>query len=190
MSGTGSLKTLLRRLSIGQRRIVTVNSKMYSIAVVRLTKLNMTVKRSRSSIGVYTSCIATSGRRSKITVTIRGTVVTRIHTTRVPLSRLGTRTHRTLVKGLKVRCACTTRSHIRTAVPMSRHAHRPFNVLRNKTDLTLTRAITKLNSVVLYRPSRVIIKVRIDKGRVSSTRRKSAIHTMTAVIRGKHSSRM
>lgn len=175
---------------MAQRRIVTIKSNMYSIAVLRLTNVKMTVKRSRSSMGIYTSCIATSGRRSKITLTMRGLVLTRIHTTRIPLSLLGRQTQRTLVKGLNVRCACTSSRHMRTAVPISCHAHRPFNVLRNNTALTLTRAITKLNSVVVYRPSRVIIKVRIDKGRVSSTRRKSAMETITAVIRGKHSSRI
>lgn len=125
-----------------------------------------------------------------MTITIRQAVLTRVHPARMPLSRLGVHTERTLVKGLNVRCACTSRSHMRTAVPMSRHAHRPFNVLRNKTALTLTRAITKLKSVVLTGPSRVIINVRIDNGRVSSTRRKSAIHTIKAVVRGKHSSRI
>lgn len=190
VSGSASLKTLLSRLSVAPRRVVIVNSNIYSISVVRFTKLNVTVNGTRSSMGMYTSIIATSGRRSKITLTMRGTVLSRVHPTRVPLSRLGRHTHRTLVKGLNVRCACTSRSQMRTAVPMSRQAHRPFNVLRKNTALTLTRAITKLNSVVLYRPSRVIINVRIDNGRVSSTRRKSAMHTINAVVRGKHSSRI
>lgn len=190
VSGTGALKTLLRALGVDSRRIVTVNSNIYSISVVRSTKLNVTVNGTRSSMGMYTSEVAASGSRSKMTVTMRGTVLSRVHPTRIPLSRLGRQTHRTLVKGLNVRCACTSRSEMRTAVPMSRHAHRPFNVLRKKTALTLTRAITKLNSVVLYGPSRVMMNVRIDKGRVSSTRRKSAIETIKAVIRGKHSSRI
>ncbi len=141
-------------------------------------------------MGHYTSRIALSGGRSNITITIRHTFLTRIHRGRVPLSTLGTRTGDALVNGLNVRCACTSRRHVRTAVPISRHAHRPFKVLRNNTALTLTRAITKLNSVMVYGPSRFIIKVRMDNGRVSSTRRNSAIHTITAVMRGNHSSRM
>lgn len=75
VSGTRSLTILLGRVKLAHRRVVTVNSKFGSLSVVRCTKLNVTVTGTRRMMGRGTSFVALSGRRSNITCTTRGFVL-------------------------------------------------------------------------------------------------------------------
>lgn len=71
VSGTRSLAVLLRGLSVGQRRVITINSNCGSLDVVGFTKLKMTVTGTRRPMGGTTSCVALSGSRSNMTTIMR-----------------------------------------------------------------------------------------------------------------------
>lgn len=73
---------------------------------------------------------------------------------------------------------------------MSREAYRPFNVLGKKTSLTLTRVMTKRNSVPLYDTGRVPYNVRMDTGRLRVIPGKRFMVTAKHLVRHKHASRL
>lgn len=95
-----------------------------------------------------------------------------------------------VTRRLNVQFLPSARSTMRTRVPMSRHASRPFNVLGNNTSLTLTRVITKRNSASLYQRNRCTYKMRMDKGRLSTIPIKNGMFTANGLVRHNESSRV